>query len=109
MRRVGTIFFLLPLAFVLAHSQDEPTPNFRPKDGFVPDKETAIKVAEDVLIPVYGEKQILSERPFHAELKRGVWTVFGTLHCGAPLCAGGTAEVRISKSSGEILDMIPYK
>jgi len=100
---------LLLLAFVLAHSQDEHTPSFRPKDGFVPNKETAIKVAEDVLIPVYGEKQILSERPFHAELKGGVWTVSGTLHCGAPLCAGGTAEVKISKSSGEILGMIHYK
>jgi hypothetical protein len=38
-----------------------------PKNGFVPDKETAIRIAETVLIPIYGEKQIASERPFSAE------------------------------------------
>ncbi|MBZ5507634.1 MAG: YbbC/YhhH family protein [Acidobacteriia bacterium] len=84
------------------------TPSYQPKAGFVPNAETAVKVAEAVLIPVYGEK-VLSERPFKATLEGDVWTVEGTLHCGAPRCNGGTAEVKISKSTGQILHMIHYK
>ena len=85
------------------------TPSYQPKAGFVPNAETAVRIAEAVLIPVYGEKLILSERPFHATLEGDVWTVDGTLHCGAEKetdCRGGTAEVKISKSSGQILHMI---
>jgi len=81
------------------------------KNGFVPDAATAVKIAEAVLIPVYGEKKVLSERPYQASLERGVWTVAGTLHCDPPgsQCLGGTAEVKISKRSGEIILMGHYK
>lgn len=72
----------------------------RPKDGFVPNEATAIRIAEAVLFPIYGEKEIQSERPFKATLKDGVWTVKGTL---APGLLGGTAIVRVSKSDGRIL------
>jgi hypothetical protein len=90
---------------------DAETPSYQPKAGFVPNAETAVKVAEAVLIPVYGEKQILSERPFKATLKGDVWTVNGSLHCGGPdaECAGGAAQVEISKNTGQILFMIHYK
>jgi NTF2 fold immunity protein len=84
---------------------------YKPKGGYVPDSATAVKIAEAVLTPVYGEKQILSERPYTATLKEGVWFVDGTLHCpGASAdpsihCAGGVAIVRISKEDGRILSM----
>ena len=87
----------------------------RPKDGFVPDAVTATKIAEAVLIPMYGEKKIESERPFDAELTDGIWTVSGTLRCPdgqggtTTRCVGGTATVKISKSDGRILFMIHYK
>jgi hypothetical protein len=74
--------------------------SFRPKDGFVPDEKTAVRVAEAVLSPIYGEEKILSERPFSAKLKGDVWTVTGSLPEGM---AGGVAEVKISKRTGEIL------
>jgi hypothetical protein len=87
-----------------------------PKDGFVPDSTTAIKVAEVLLIPVYGKEKIASERPFKATLDNGVWTVDGTLHCSdgkggvtTHLCVGGTAEVKLSKADGRVLRMIHYK
>ncbi len=38
--------------------------SYTPKDGFVPDPKTAVKIAEAVLIPVFGEKKIEAERPF---------------------------------------------
>ena len=89
--------------------------SYAPKDGFVPDPKTAVKIAEAVLIPVYGEKQIQSERPFKAVLENGVWTVDGTLRCSdgkggvTTMCDGGTAEVKLSKTDGRILNMIHYK
>jgi len=78
---------------------------------------TAIKVAEAVLIPVYGQKLVESERPFKATLKNGIWTVGGTLYCGdgkpqsthAPTCVGGVAVVKISKKDGCVLFMTHYK
>jgi hypothetical protein len=88
--------------------------SYTPKDGFVPDSTTAVKVAEAVLIPVWKEK-IESERPFTATLKKGVWTVDGTLHCPdgkggmTTNCMGGTAEVKLSKADGRVLKMIHYK
>jgi hypothetical protein len=90
--------------------------NNKPQAGYVPDSITAIKIAEAVLIPVYGEK-IESEQPFKATLKEDVWIVEGTLNCpddknaAAPekkslhLCLGGLALVEISKSDAHILRM----
>jgi len=74
--------------------------SFKPKDGFVPNEKTAVRVAEAVLGAIYGEQQIASEQPFSAKLKGDVWTVTGSLPEGM---AGGVAEVRISKRTGEIL------
>jgi len=89
--------------------------SYAPKDGFVPDSMTAVKIAEAVLTPVYGKEKIESERPFKAKLENGVWTVNGTLHCSdgkggvTTSCVGGTAEVKLSKTDGRILRMIHYK
>ena len=84
---------------------------YKPKSGYVPDSATAVKIAEAVLIPVYGDKQIASERPFTATLKNGVWTVDGTLRCPdgkggtTTMCDGGVASVQISKDDARILEM----
>src|SRR6266567_997093 len=88
---------------------------YRPSKGFVPDEATAVRVAEAVLIPVYKEKVIESERPFTATLKNGVWTVEGTLRCPdgkggftTEDCVGGVATVQISKQDARIISMIHY-
>ena len=82
-----------------------------PKDGFVPTATVAVAVAEAVLIPVYGKQQIASERPFKAKLSGDVWDVNGSIHCVPPEspCPGGTAQVKISKRTGEILFMTHYQ
>jgi hypothetical protein len=88
---------------------------YTPSNGYVPDEATAVRIAEAVLIPVYGEKQIESERPFTARLKKGVWTVAGTLKCSdgkggfTTDCVGGVATVEISKQDARIISMIHYK
>jgi len=81
---------------------------YKPASGYVPDSKTAVKIAEAVLIPVYGEQHIESERPFTATLKNGMWTVTGTLRCPdgkggiTASCDGGAAEVRISRIDARI-------
>jgi len=102
------VSIVILLAFTNAQS-------YKPKDGYVPDSTTAVRVAEAVLIPVYGKEKIESERPFKATLENGVWTVTGTLHCSdgkggvTTDCDGGTAEVKLSKADGRVLRMIHYK
>ena len=80
-----------------------------PKKGYVPDSATAVKVAEAVLIPVYGQDKIESQRPFTAKLKDDVWTVSGTVHStqGQPpfdvfpyQC--GVLQVRTSKTKDDV-------
>ena len=71
-----------------------------PKEGFVPDKPTAILIARAILTKIYGQQQIDSEQPFRAELKDGVWTVEGSLPKDM---AGGVAIIKLSKSDGRVL------
>ena len=108
--RIGVAFCLTLLATALVTGQGA-----KPEKGFVPDSETAVKIAEAVLVPVYGRQKIESEKPFDAELKDGVWTVSGTLRCPdgnggtTTHCVGGVAVVTISKADARILSMIHYK
>jgi len=92
---------LLFLSFLSAEPEKH---SYQPENGYVPDETTAVKVAEAVLIPIYGKEQIYGERPFKAELKDGVWTVEGTLKCPeGQTCKGGVAIIEISKDDGTIL------
>jgi hypothetical protein len=77
--------------------------SFVPKAGMVPDASTARAIAYAVGVPVYGKKEMDGEQPFRADLKGGLWTVLGTLHCGA--CVGGTLIVQIEKSTGKIVHL----
>ena len=106
------IALLLLLPATAEQTAKMPKNGYTPSNGYVPDAATAVKVAEAVLIPVYGEQKIVSERPFTATLERDVWTVEGTLYCGdgkPGLCPGGTATVKLSKDDARILFMIHYK
>ena len=68
------------------------------KNGYIPDETTAIKVAEAVWLPIYGD-EIYGEKPFHAHLKNdSIWIVVATVHTES----GGTAYAEIQKSNGKI-------
>jgi hypothetical protein len=105
--RLPTVFSLTLLLAVAALCQDDA--GYVPKAGYVPDARTAVQVAEAVLVPIYGKKQIESERPFTATLKNDVWTVAGSLRCPdgkggtTTQCNGGVAVVRISRGDARIL------
>lgn len=72
----------------------------KPANGFVPDETTAIAIAKAIWTPIYGEKTIRHESPFHATLTNGVWTVNGSLPKGYK---GGVAYAEISKTNGLII------
>lgn len=74
--------------------------NYKPEQGYVPNEETAITIAVAVWTPIYGGKQIESEKPYKAILKDGIWYVTGSLPEGS---LGGVAEAEIAKDDGRIL------
>ena len=80
--------------------------NYKPKNGYVPNEETAIAIAVAVWTPIYGKATIAGEKPYKATLKNGVWIVTGSLPEGY---VGGTAEASISRDTGCILRVIHSK
>lgn len=72
----------------------------KPKAGFVPDATTAVRIAEAVCIPIYGQAVVENERPFSASLKGETWTVTGFLPKGMD---GGVAIVELRKADARIL------
>jgi hypothetical protein len=89
---------LIGVAALLAQNAKH---SVKPKEGFVPDAKTAIKIAVAVWEPIYGEAQIAGEKPYKARLDtNGVWSVEGSLPEG---WLGGVAVAEIAKSDGRIL------
>src|SRR5207244_6816925 len=65
---------------------------FECNGGVVSDKETAIRIAEAILFPVYGEDAIRGQRPYQVTLNDEKWTVDGTVRRGF---VGGSVHVSI--------------
>jgi hypothetical protein len=75
-----------------------------PKDGFVPDQKTAIRITEAVLPPICG--CLARNKPFTATLDNGVWTVIGKqpkAKKGYIVFGGGEVEMRIDQHTGAII------
>lgn len=69
----------------------------------IPNKETAIQVAEVYLVSIYGEK-VRKQRPFQTARENDMWIVKGTLHCSKDQrCLGGVAEIKLKAANGEVL------
>ncbi len=69
----------------------------------IPNKETAVKLAEVYLVSIYGEK-VRQQRPFQAMREDDMWVLKGTFHCPkGQNCLGGVAEIKIRASNGEVL------
>ena len=101
------IFVLVFMLLVLPLFVNAKTVSYRPKDGFVPDAQTAVKIAEAVWLPIYGENAVLAGRPFETKLNEdGTWTVGCVLHVNA---SGGVSRpvlcAAISKENGSILNV----
>jgi hypothetical protein len=111
MRKFNLLVITLLIISVNSYSQKKADSNkttekenlvFR---DLVPNKETAIKIAEAVWLPIYGEK-VYNERPFVARLKNSkIWIVEGTLHN----TKGGVAYIEIQKKDGKVLKVYHEK
>ena len=101
MMKLPTLFVfggtLLSLSATFAQESKH---TYKPPGGYVTHAETAIAIAVAVWNPIYGAKQIQGEKPFHATLNNGVWTVKGSLPKG---WLGGVALAQISCDDGRIL------
>lgn len=73
----------------------------RPKEGYVPNAETAIAIAKAVWLPIYGSA-VLRQLPIKAVLNADEWLVSGTFQGKG---FGGSAMARISKKSGCVLEV----
>lgn len=81
-------------------AQEGQAHNYIPPSGYVPDAETAIRIAMAVWEPIYGKGKIAEEKPYQATLEGGVWIVKGSLPAGM---AGGVAIAEISKKDAKVL------
>lgn len=99
-------FLILALSFgaIVASAESR-----LPEKGVLPNEESAIKVAETILVNVYGEK-VLDERPFRAKLEGDFWVISGTFHCPESSgCKGGVAHIEINKKDGKVKSVIHDK
>ena len=79
--------------------------NYQTTD-YVPNEETAIKIAEAIWLPIYGES-IYEKKPFIAVLINGkVWEVKGTLNFDQ---IGGVPIIEIQKNNCKIIKITHTK
>ncbi|MGA3211117.1 MAG: NTF2 fold immunity protein [Terriglobales bacterium] len=72
---------------------------------YIPDEATAVRIAEAVLLPIYGPSELQAERPLRAKLRGDDWIVHGDLH--KPIRSGkvilsGAMFVEINRTTGAI-------
>lgn len=87
---------LLPILFCASMFAQAP----QPRDGFIPDGATAVRVGEAILGPIYGVAKVKAGEPYTASLHGEVWVVLGST-CN-PIC-GGRFEIDLNKGTGAVL------
>ena len=75
---------------------------FECNGGVVSDKQTAIRITEAILFPVYGENAIRGQRPYQVTLNDGKWTVDGTVRPGF---VGGSFHVVILQRDARVVEI----
>lgn len=96
---IATYPFVLLLVVILISCTNVEPKKMITNEDYVPDKETAIKIAEAIWLPIYGEK-IYESKPFEAQLKGdSLWVVEGTLKEKK----GGVPYIEIRKSDCKII------
>jgi len=73
-----------------------------PAEGVIPDEVTAVKIAEAILPPVFGDEEVSKYKPYHATLREGIWTVYGTLK---PNARGGTPMLSVQKIDAKVIEI----
>jgi hypothetical protein len=94
----------ISLAFVLlAAAPSQSCASTAPgKVASVPTEQSAVAVARVAWRGKFNEASVKEREPYHAELAKGEWHVFGTL---PPGWRGGTPEAVICASNGKVLQV----
>ena len=101
MKRLLLIFALCILSASKVVMQDKTN-----CENLIPDEITAIKIAEDIWLPIYG-KSIYRKKPFIVKLiDNSVWVVKGTLKARK---VGGVPYIEIQKCDGKVLKVTHSK
>jgi hypothetical protein len=110
MKRISVIIIIMTGLVIIACANKEeknqlnkPVKEYRSNpdiDGYVPNNETAIRIAEAIWLPIYGN-EIYEYKPFKATLNGDVWEVTGTLHTKL----GGTPFAAIQKRDAKIINV----
>jgi len=100
MKKHIAILLLMMISAATVPAEETQKHNYKPDEGYVPNAETAIRIAEAVWLPIYGER-ITEKKPSNATLENGIWTVEGTLP--PKYTKGGVPVAEISKETGEVL------
>jgi hypothetical protein len=95
-----TAFYLMMIVLITGCGSEQISNPHPEKDGYINQPETAIKIAEAVWQPIYGD-EIYNHKPFKAELKDSVWIVTGTVYTKL----GGAPRMVINKKDGRILEL----
>ena len=74
------------------------------ENGCVPNETTAIKIAEAIWLPIYGD-QIYESIPFVAQLHNDIWIVEGT----SKYEFGGIPHIKIHKKNASIMFVTLWK
>src|SRR5438445_12900025 len=96
--RSSVCILVVFLAAAIGCNNEHPPPKKEPtltEAQVLPIAEKALKAK---MAPEYVDKY----KPYHAELRDGIWNVFGTLPDGG---AGGTPEAKVRDSDGEVLEV----
>ena len=94
---IGVLAIIFALGGLLAFQIQQKTPT----KNYVPNDSTAKKIAEAILIPIYGKEQIEAEKPFKVKLVNdSIWVVEGTQK---EISLGGVFYIEIQKSDCKIL------
>jgi hypothetical protein len=102
MKTILSVCIAVVMVTVVCGAEGEAKHTYKPREGYVPDAETAIAIAVAVWNPIYGKDKIEKEKPYKATLSKGVWTVEGSLPMPGRM-VGGVAVAEIAKEDGKIL------
>ncbi|MDR0195387.1 MAG: YbbC/YhhH family protein [Myroides sp.] len=70
------------------------------KDGIISNDSTAVKVVEQILFNIYGEDNIVKQRPYSVVLKHdSIWSIQGKLPNGWD---GGVFYIELNKNTGKV-------
>lgn len=70
------------------------------KRVIIDDKETAVKLAEVILFKIYGERNIVRQRPYSIRYADNKWFIIGNLPRGY---VGGTFYIILDSKTGRII------